>query len=402
MPAWCERLADIEKPGDDGLINDILIIGGGIYGCGIAQAAAASGYSVTLIEKNSIASGTSSQSTKLIHGGLRYLEQGNLKLVYAALSEREALLNIAPQLVHREWFYIPVYAGDKRSPWLIACGLLIYWLLSGGRSRFRWLARKSWPEALPGISKDGLRALLAYQDAATDDAALTRAVAASAASFGCQIIEGKALEHAQYDGQQWCVALDDGSEIRARMLINASGPWMDVVCTQIEPVPPKSPVQLVQGTHLLLNRPCSAYIYTESADGRVMFFRPWQGKMLVGTTETVLAGMPDKAQPTAAEVAAILATYNRYFPDSPCTQTDILDTFCGVRVLPSGGEAAFAANRETVILVDDKQSPTYLGIYGGKLTTYRREAEKAMALLAKRMPPKHKADTRRIALKAGK
>ncbi|MDQ6965687.1 MAG: FAD-dependent oxidoreductase, partial [Mariprofundaceae bacterium] len=139
--------------------------------------------------------------------------------------------------------------------------------------------------------------------------------------------------------------------------------------------------------------------YTESSDGRVMFFRPWQGKILVGTTEVELDVMPAKPAPTQQEIAAILATHNRYFPDSACTQKDIIDTFCGVRVLPCG-DAAFAASRETLILPDDARSPAYLGVYGGKLTTYRREAEKALAMIARNMPDLQPTDTRRIPLNA--
>lgn len=376
---------------------DLLIVGGGIYGCGIAQAAAARGYTVTLVEKHRIASGTSSQSTKLIHGGLRYLEQANLKLVYEALSERETLLKCAPGLVTREWFYIPVYRDGRRPWWFIACGLLLYWLLSVGRSRFRKVPRRQWRDVLPGLDTGGLRAVLAYEDAATDDAALTRAVAASAQAFGCRLREGCGLESARYDGDFWQVKLDDGSELAARMLINAAGPWMHETCARIQPPPPEAAVRLVQGTHLLLDRPCPAYIYAESSDARVMFFRPWKGKMLAGTTEAELPAMPGKPMPTADETAAILATYNRYFPDSPCTPADILETLCGVRVLPER-DAAFSASRETAILADDAHSPAYIGVYGGKLTTYRREAEKVMRMVARNMPATCEVDTRGIAL----
>lgn len=376
---------------------DLLIVGGGIYGCGIAQAAAASGYTVVLVEKDAIASGTSSQSTKLIHGGLRYLEQANFKLVYEALSERETLLKIAPGLVRREWFYIPVYAGGRRPWWLIGCGLMLYWLLSGGRSSFRRVPQDEWQTLLPGLSHDGLQAVLAYQDAATDDAALTRAVADSAISFGCRVIEGCGLADAEYDGNFWRVRLDDGRELSTRLLINASGPWMKQVCARIRPAPPEADIRLVQGSHLLLDRACPSFIYTESTDGRVMFFRPWNGATLAGTTETEWADMPDKPVPTNEEVASILATYNRYFPDSPCSNKDIVQTFCGVRILPAAGEA-FAASRETMMLADDAGSPAYVGVYGGKLTTYRREAERVLSLIERNMPITQRADTRRIGL----
>lgn len=367
--------------------TDILIIGGGIYGCGIAQAVSACGYKTILIEQKQLASGTSSQSTKLIHGGLRYLEQFNLKLVYEGLSERERLLKLAPELVTREWFHIPVYKGSKRPPWMIACGLLLYFILSGGRSRFRWLSKSEWTTTLPGLNTENLRAILAYEDASTDDAALTRAVAASARSFGCDIREQRVVERAIYLGDHWKVWLSTDEEITARVLVNAGGPWVNRVSETISPTPPTMGIQLIQGTHLLLNRPCPGYVYTESLDGRVMFFRPWKGKTLAGTTETKFKENPSKAAPTESEITDILATYNHYFPDSHCDKSDIDRTFCGLRVLPQQEGAAFAASRETIILSDDDKFPSYLAIYGGKLTTYRKESEKVLKLIMRRLPP---------------
>ncbi len=383
---------------------DILVIGGGIYGCGIAQAVSACGYRTILAEQKQLASGTSSQSTKLIHGGLRYLEQFNLKLVYEGLSERERLLVLAPDLVSREWFHIPVYKGSKRPPWMIAAGLLLYFILSGGRSRFRWLPKAAWQTRLPELNRQDLRALLAYEDAATDDAALTRAVAASARSFGCDIREGVRVERAIFndlnaDGGHWQVILSTGKEVTAKILVNAAGPWVNRVAAIVTPSPPVMGVELVQGSHLLLDRPCPAFIYTESLDGRVMFFRPWQGKTLAGTTETPFSGDPAEAEPTGSEVADILATYNHYFPARPCSQKDIISTFCGLRVLPQTAATPFGASRETVILCNDDHHPAYLAVYGGKLTTYRKESEKVLRLIRRRLPAPQYASTREIPLK---
>ena len=382
---------------------DILIVGGGIYGCGIAQAVSACGYRTTLIEQKQLASGTSSQSTKLIHGGLRYLEQLNLKLVYEGLSERERLLELAPELVSREWFHIPVYEDSKRPPWMIACGLLLYFILSGCRSRFRWLSKAEWTEKLPELNREKLKAILAYEDAATDDAALTRAVACSARSFGCDIREGVIVERAifnelNHDGGHWQVILSTDEEITAKILINAGGPWVNRVASIVTPSPPTMGVHLVQGSHLLLDRPCPAFIYTESLDGRVMFFRPWQGKTLAGTTETPFTGDPSKAEAITDEVADILTTYNHYFPDNPCSTSDIIETYCGLRVLPQTASTPFGASRETVILCDDDDHPAYLAVYGGKLTTYRKESEKVLKLIRRRMAAPQIRSTRDIHL----
>jgi len=377
---------------------DILVVGGGIYGCGIAQGAAASGYRTGLIEQHTLASGTSSQSTKLIHGGLRYLEQGNLKLVHEALAERERLLCIAPAMVSREWFYIPIYRDSKRPAWMVRTGLLLYWLLSGGRSRFKSVAESEWADVLPGLNRDNMSALLAYEDAATDDAALTRAVAASAISFGCDIREHAELASARYENNLWQITLANGERLTSRLLINAAGAWVNRVQKRITPTPAGIAVRLVQGTHLLLPRKSPGYIYTESSDGRVMFFRPWRDQMLIGTTETLFEGDPGSVRPTAEEVASILATHNHYFPASPCRESEISATYCGLRVLPDEKNGPFAASRETVICCDNNASPAYIAVYGGKLTTYRKEAEKVVELIGKSIPPPRKADTSRITL----
>lgn len=381
---------------------DILIIGGGIHGCGIAQAAAACGYRALLVERKQLAAATSSQSTKLIHGGLRYLEQFNLKLVYESLSERERLLKLAPGLVRREWLHIPIYEESKRPPWMIAAGLMLYFLLSGGRSRFRWLPRKKWATALPGLNRSGLHAILAYEDASTDDAALTRAVAASAASFGCEIREERAVERAIWLDDHWRIWLSTDEEVTAKVLVNTAGPWINRVSTIISPAPPIMDIRLVQGSHLLLNRPSPGFVYTESLDGRVMFFRPWQGKTLVGTTETPFTGDPAKAAPTDREISDILATYNHYFPDARCDKSDIAGTFCGLRVLPQQQGAAFGISRETMILCDNETSPHYLAVYGGKLTTYRKESEKAVKLIMRHLPSPRQRSTKAISLSSAK
>lgn len=377
---------------------DILIIGGGIYGCGVAQAISAGGFKTILVEKNSLASGTSSQSTKLIHGGLRYLEQFNLKLVYEALSERECLLKIAPDLVSRQWFYIPVYSTGKRPAWFITCGLFLYYLLSAGRSKFKWIKKNDWSTKVAGLNTKDLKAVLAYEDAATDDAALTRAVAASAKTLGCKIFEQTTVESAKFNGSYWQVKLANGEQLTARVLVNAAGPWVNIVSKVIYPEPPTLNINLVQGTHLLLNRDCTSFIYTESLDGRVMFFRPWRGKTLVGTTEVLFQGDPEQVKPRHSEIDAILNTYNFYFPDSVCLEADILETYCGLRVLPEVEQAAFFASRETVIAFDQTTCPAYFAIYGGKLTTYRKESEKVLKLIKNILPATATKSTKEIHL----
>jgi len=387
---------------------DVLIIGGGIYGAGIAQAAAAAGHSVLLVEQHTLASATSGNSTKLIHGGLRYLESMQFGLVYEALHERELLLQLAPELVSRQWFYIPVYRYNKRPAWMVKTGLALYWALSLGRSRFKSVPRSQWHSVIPGLNTDQMVALLAYEDGATDDAALTQAVAASAEKLGADIRQHSAFTRAKREEDHWLVQLsttnlsasksEPAANIRAKILINAAGPWINHVREQITPAPPDQGVQLVQGAHLHLDRTCHAFVYVESEDGRVMFFRPWQHGTLAGTTETDFNGDPADACATNEEVAAILATYNRYFPANPCTESDILKQYCGIRVLPQNKAGTFSASRETVLICDNESKPAYIGVYGGKLTTYRRESEKVARLIARRLPGHRKADSRRIKL----
>jgi len=375
---------------------DILIIGGGIYGAGVAQAAAAAGHSVLLVEQQTIASATSSNSTKLIHGGLRYLESLQLGLVYEALHERELLLRLAPELASREWFYIPVYRYNKRPVWLVKTGLMLYWALSLGRSRFKSVPRADWQVLVPGLNTDQMVALLAYEDGATDDAKLTHAVAKSAQQLGAEIRQHTAFFSANREGDHWLATLTPNTQVRAKILINAAGPWINRVREHISPLPPELQVQLVQGAHLHLNRPCPAFIYVESKDGRVMFFRPWQDGALVGTTETAFSGDPANVHASKDEVAAILATYNRYFPETPCTESDVLKQYCGIRVLPQHTAGAFSASRETLLICDHEDKPAYIAIYGGKLTTYRKESEKVARLIARRLPESRQPDTRHI------
>ncbi|HXH72114.1 MAG TPA: FAD-dependent oxidoreductase [Mariprofundaceae bacterium] len=355
---------------------DLLVIGGGIHGVGIACEAAGRGMRVLLAERRQLAAGTSSQSTKLIHGGLRYLEQARLQLVYEGLIEREALLSEFPELVRREWFHIPVFRGGRRPAWMIRLGLMLYWLLSGGNSRVRSIPREQWSEQLPGFATEAMTALLAYEDAATDDAALVHAVAAKALAAGADIREHAAVVAAERSGEGWRVSFDSGELVTTNVLVNAAGPWIAEVAAMLQPAMPQLAVQLVQGIHLLLPHPCPGFIYVEAPDGRAVFLRPWPGGTLVGITETPHAGSPDLAAPTEAEIDYLLAIHNRHFPTRACGRGDILRTYCGLRVLPQG--EAFAASRETLIVADNEHRPTYLAVYGGKLTTFRRTARRLL------------------------
>ena len=383
---------------------DVVIVGAGIHGVGIAQAAAARGHRVLVLEQQAIAAGTSSRSSKLIHGGLRYLEQFDLKLVRECLRERELLLRLAPGLVHLTPFYIPVYAHTRRRPWQVRAGLSLYALLGGLRAhaRFQTLPRNRW-ETLQGLEREGLQAVFRYCDAQTDDAALTRAVMASASSLGAELRMPARFEQATLDA--------DGCEVRytcdgtmhtvhATVLVNAAGPWVSQVAARISPALPQPAIVLIQGTHIVIDEAVADSIYYVEApqDGRAIFIMPWHDHTtLVGTTETAFTGDdPARVEPQPGEEEYLLDVLHRYFPQA---STKVSARFAGVRVLPRGAGGAFRQSREILFITDRPRRPRVLGVYGGKLTSYRADAQQALRHLADALPARQPiADTRELPL----
>lgn len=364
---------------------DLVVVGAGIQGAGVAQAAAAAGYSVLVIEQDGIAAATSSKSSKLIHGGLRYLESGQLGLVRESLRERAILLKIAPDLVRLQPLHIPVYEHSTRPSWKIRLGLSLYALLGGLRqaNRFSSLPAEQWRE-LSGLKQEGLTAVYQYYEAQTDDAALTRAVLASAVSLGAETLiparfvaaerrAGSCLVHIENQGVQ--------QTLEARALINCAGPWANQVINGVQPAMSTSPVELVQGSHLLLPPLLKQYFYLESpSDQRAIFVLPWQGQLLVGTTETPHHQAPELSHCLASEQAYLLETLAFYFPGLDLTSVPV-NSFAGLRVLPRSEKSAFSRSREVLISVDDEQRPMVLSVMGGKLTTYRATALQVMKRL---------------------
>ncbi|MDX1388052.1 MAG: FAD-dependent oxidoreductase, partial [Acidobacteriota bacterium] len=235
---------------------DIIVVGGGIHGVGVAQAAAAAGHGVLLLEKEDFAAGTSSRSSKLIHGGLRYLETAQINLVQESLAERRILLRIAPSLVRLVPFYIPVYRETSRRPWQIRIGLSLYALL--GRltetSRFGTLPRSEW-DGLDGLRTAGLQTVFRYWDAQTDDELLTRAVARSAVALGARVLLRSSFVSAvrEDDGYRMTVETEGRRrELRCRAVVNAAGPWANRVLDAVTPRPRKLDIDLVQGAHIVL------------------------------------------------------------------------------------------------------------------------------------------------------
>jgi len=312
---------------------DVVIIGGGIQGTGVAQAVAARGYRALLIEQASLAAGTSSRSSKLIHGGLRYLEQGELGLVRESLSERRLLLRNAPDLVELVPFMIPVYAHAKRSPFWIRLGLIAYALLGGGA--FRSIPGAQWHE-LDGIKQAGLRAVFQYQDAKTDDSKLTHAVMQSAIELGARLAMPAHFISATDEGNVWRIEYKEAEAIKtviSRTLVNAAGPWVNQVLSHIEPTMQPPQIQWVQGTHILLDGEVKRGVYylEHPGDHRPILMMPWNKRILVGTTERVYEGDPAKVEPLPEETDYLLEAVKCYFPDRRFT---VHACFSGLRVLP--------------------------------------------------------------------
>lgn len=379
---------------------DVIIVGGGIHGAGVLQAAAAAGHTALLIEKQALASGTSSRSSKLIHGGLRYLESGQFSLVRESLHERAVHLKIAPELVELRPFFIPVYSDTRRRPWQLKLGLALYAVLGGFSpgTRFGSVPRREWSR-LDGLDTRNLDAVIRYQDAQTDDAALTRSVVESARSLGGELAVPATFLGARLSEAGVEVSFAQGGttvECAARVLVNAAGPWASAVARLITPAIEIPDVDLVQGTHIVLPMTVTGGIYyVESPDdGRAVFIMPWKGATLVGTTETPYRGDPDLVRPLPQEEDYLLAVVRRYFPAAAgMTRADIRERFAGLRVLPAASEKAFDRSRETIFTADRDPHPRVLGIYGGKLTGWRAAA----AQVLDRIGPSLSAKPRRAA-----
>ncbi len=369
---------------------DVLVIGGGIQGAGVAHAAVAAGYKALLVEKSGWASGTSSRSSKLIHGGLRYLESAQFGLVRECLRERQLLVERAPDLVRLTPHYIPIFPQTRRRPWQIRLGLSLYALLGGLSDdvRFRSVGRAEYPR-LDGLRTDYLQAVFQYRDGQTDDAALTRAVVCAAQRLGAELAMPATFVGAVWQKDHWQVRLTDAQgeqSVDTKTIVNAAGPWANEVIKHVSPSVPLQPVELVAGTHLVFEGKVNAVYYVEAPrDGRAVFVMPWrEEQVLVGTTERVYQGDPALVAPTDDEVNYLCETLRHYFPAYKDRQP--LDAFAGLRVLPKSDGSPFSRARDTKL--QTAQDGHWLTLYGGKLTAYRATAEKVINELKKVLPQK--------------
>jgi len=367
---------------------DLLVIGGGINGAGIARDAAGRGLSVLLVERGDLAAGTSSASSKLIHGGLRYLEQYEFRLVAEALAEREILLRIAGHLAWPARFVMPHLPG-LRPRWAIRLGLFLYdhlarrSLLPGSHA-----VRLDAPPYSSGL-KSQLRHGFVYSDCRVDDARLVIANAMDAAERGARILVGTECLLARREGALWHASLSGGVEVQARAIVNAAGPWVKDVLNQRLGQPSRDAVRLVKGSHIVLPRLYDgehAFIL-QNDDRRVVFMIPWEGRFtLVGTTDIPVA-TPDQVEATQDEVDYLCRAVNRYL-EKPVAPRAVLWRYAGVRPLYDDGSSdPSAVTRDYTLRLDAAadEAPV-LSVFGGKITTYRRLAEHAMEKLAPYFP----------------
>lgn len=365
---------------------DIVIIGGGINGCGIARDAAGRGYSVFLAEKDDLACGTSSGSTKLIHGGLRYLEHYEFRLVRESLQEREVLWRMAPHIIWPLRFILP-HAKGLRPAWLLRLGLFLYDHL-GGRKLLPGTATidlRQGPYAAPlhpNFSK-----AFEYSDCWVEDSRLVVLNARDAADRGAIVRTRTEVRRIERNGEAWRVSLHDSrtdidQQIDARMVINAAGPWVDQVIGQVVGRNNARNVRLVQGSHIVVRKLYDhdhCYFF-QNADGRIFFAIPYeQDFTLIGTTDRDFETAPDRISISDEEIDYLLAATNEYFRQ-PVTRDDIVWTYSAVRPLyDDGASKAQEATRDYVLTVEGEPSEAkLLNIFGGKITTYRRLAEAVM------------------------
>ena len=367
-------------------VFDLAIIGGGINGAGIARDAAGRGLSVLLMEQGDLASGTSSASTKLIHGGLRYLEYYQFRLVRESLTEREVLLRAAPHIIWPLRFVLP-YRPGGRPWWMLRTGLFIYDHL-GGRELLpptRTLDLRT--DAAGEPLQPGLRRAFEYSDCWADDARLVVLTVRDAADRGADIRPRTRCEAARSVDGLWSLTLSGGAEERARILVNAAGPSVSRVLSDVVHHEEPMRIRMVKGSHIVVKRLFThdrCYIF-QNADGRVCFAIPYQNDFtLIGTTDEDYTGDPAGVAITGGEIAYLCGAVSAWFR-LPVTPADVVWTYAGVRPLrDDGASAAQEATRDYVIELNG--TPPILSVFGGKITTFRRLAEAAMERLAPLFP----------------
>lgn len=387
---------------------DLFVIGGGINGAGIARDAAGRGLSVALCEKDDLAQATSSRSGKLVHGGLRYLEYYEFRLVREALIEREVLLENAPHIIWPMRFVLP-HSKSDRPAWLVRLGLFLYDHL-GGRKRLagtRVLNLRRAPEG--AVLKESYKKGFEYSDCWVDDARLVVLNALDAAERGAKVMTQTACLSVRAEDGHWQIETQDArtgdtARFTAKAVVNAAGPWVNDIIARVARRNSSRAVRLVKGSHMVTHKfwdGPQAYL-VQNHDKRVIFINPYEGdKALIGTTDIEIEGAPDDVAMEASEEQYLIDAVNRYFK-TPLSREDVIATFSGVRPLFDDGQGnPSAVTRDYVFdLVTDQGAPM-LNIFGGKITTFRKLSEHAMEQLSDFFPKSGKAWTAHAPLPGG-
>lgn len=351
----------------EGSRRRVAVIGGGINGAGVAWELARKGYEVELFEKVAFGRQTSSATTKMIHGGLRYLENFQVGLVRESLRERGWLLQHLPELVRPIEIILPIYDDSPRTRFEIKVGLIGYDLLAGRRNiaRHRSLTAGEIVSRLP-LWREGLRGGFSYWDAQVDDYELVRTVIASAVVEGVCAHEFTRVESLRPAGREWILSASDGIERRFDLVVNAAGPWVNEILEENAIRAPYR-LSLIRGTHLVLKERVgdAGALLQSVSDRRVFFVLPWQGATLVGTTEVVQSEPADKVAPSAGEIEYLIRRFNRYFRE-PIAEADIARSFAGVRPLVGRASNPSAIGREYRVL----RNGNLINVFGGKMTTF--------------------------------
>jgi len=383
------------------MIYDLLIVGGGINGCAIARDAAGRGLRVLLVEQNDLASATSSASTKLIHGGLRYLETYDFRLVHEALAEREILLANAPHIIWPLNFVLP-HAKGLRPKWMIKLGLWLYDHLATRKTlpkskmvmlQGNWMGKPLKKEYEIGFT---------YADCWVDDARLVVLNAVNAREYGAEICVGTRLLNATSQNGSWTATLSNRREVQSRVLINAAGPWVSEVLDNIE-IKSHKHVKLVKGSHIVVHRqyPGSHAYILQNNDGRIAFAIPYEGAYtLIGTTDFVHNDAPGPVAISDVETDYLIELVNHFW-DKPIAHSDIVWSYAGLRPLYDDGSVnASVVTRDYAFDLNTDSAPV-LSIFGGKITTARRLAEHALDELGKFLPSCGNKWTKSAALPGG-
>ncbi len=392
---WMARHSTASRPafpyvGQPPLV-DVAIIGGGIQGAGIAREAALRGLTVALFEKGDFGGGTSSRTSGLIHGGIRYLEQGEIALVREAVRERQILMQIAPHLVRPLPFLFPFYRGERRGRWTLRVGMTLYdWLAGwGGIAPHQMLSSDAVRACEPNLRSDGLLGAARFYDAQMDDARLCLIVIRSAQGLGAAVFRDTPVVGLLREGPTVCgvTVLETASgkryDIQARVVVNAAGPWVDTVCKMAGDEIPR--LRPTKGIHVLYPQVTREAVVVQSGrDRRIFFVIPWAGLSLIGTTDTDYSGDPDAARAEPAEVRDLLRAVGGLFPSVGFSSERVIATYAGVR--PLVGLHGGSASESETSREGDLSFPAggMLVVAGGKYTLFRKTALRAVDLISKR------------------